>query len=70
MATLMTIPEMVQRYTVDGRKLFSEWFLYTKGKQGEIPGYIRIAGKVLIDVEAFERQISNTNLKAVNGGDY
>ncbi len=65
MATLLTIPEMVKRHTKDGKKLFSEWFFYVHGKQGDIPGYVRIGGKVFIDIDSFERYIENEGIQRI-----
>lgn len=57
--TLLTIPEMVEHYKVNGRPRFSQWFLYTQTKQGRIPGSVRIGGKVFIDTDIFEQWIMN-----------
>lgn len=65
--TLLTIPEAVEHYKVNGKPRFSEWFLYTNTKNGTIP-CVRIGGKVFICLETFERFLENTeNLAVVNG---
>lgn len=58
MATLLTIPETVKAHTINGKPRFSVWFLYTRTKDGTIPS-VRIAGKVFICKESFERYIES-----------
>lgn len=56
--TLLTIPETVEHFTINGKPRFSQWFLYTNTKKGSIPS-VRIGGKILIDLEAFEDHLRN-----------
>lgn len=56
--TLLTVPEAVEHYKVDGKPRFSQWFLYTNTKNGTIP-CVRISGKVFICLETFERYLEN-----------
>lgn len=58
MSTLLTIPETVEHYKVNGKPRFSSWFLYTNTKSGVIP-CVRISGKVFICLETFERHLEN-----------
>lgn len=70
--TLLTIPETVERYTINGKPRFSRWFLYTNTKKGTIPS-IRISGKIFIEIDTFEKYLNslqyriteNSNVKSL-----
>jgi hypothetical protein len=65
MRTLLTIPETIKHYTVEGVPRFSEWWLYTNAKAGKIPS-IKISGKRFICIEEFEKFIDNNIRIAVD----
>lgn len=62
--TLLTVPEVVEYYSVNGKPRFSEWFIYTNTKNGVIP-CVRISGKLFVCVETFEKYVQELERKSI-----
>jgi len=67
--TMVTVKGLKDHFKDEnGKPIFSDWFIYTKAKSGELP-HVRIGSKILFCVETIEEYFRKLEKESVSGGE-